>query len=389
MKNIIKFSQFLNEEFKKLEIDLIDPDEIVTFYISQKLQNVLIDLKNDYKVAHILYSLGYGVQRKYLVKDPPNYFDVESDGTISFLKSRYFPEKRGLGEEWISNRRQKIAAKKAMKEIYNEAYINVNIKETDVAAFSTKWGLIYTEKLPEIVELRGKDILRAYNYTKECDKRFGYTCANFFQKDNNWGDHEEPKLDQYDIYVKNPENCGAVVAIEDGKIKARRSFQQGIQVEDIGHGTYQKGQFYTIYGNAYGIGGDGGKYDTMIIDYLKKKYNAAEMSCRPGTFVISMETRFRNYCPFDSMYVCFEKNLLSDSCPKIDGKIVHWIDTYHAQCPEKLVKQRIDEENAEKFIDIPEIKVKSIKKGIEGIKPLKTGRVVYRDKFGRFRKKTS
>lgn len=404
MTKIIKFSQFLNrlnEELQKLEpagAEPIDPEEHFDFHVSKKLLDVLSSLKGEYKVAELLWNMTTGPQRKDLVKDPPDYFDVETDGTISFLKSRYFPE----GDVWANRRRQKVAAKKAHREIYNDAYINRYIKETDVAAFSTKWGILYAEKLPDVVELRGKDILRAYNYTEECDKRFGYTCANFFQNKNNWGGHAEPKLNEYDIYVKNPENCGAVVVIENGKIMARRSFQQGIQVQN--KGDYKKGEFYTVWGNAYGVGGSGGKYDSLITSYLKKKYNANEMCDyhRGGSFIISLETRFKNYCPFDSMCVCFELNLLSDGCPNINGKRVNWHGTYHAHCPDALVQQRKNEEAAEKFLDRDRdndrasllanplkkaVRAKAVRKPVEaGDKPK---RVVYRDKFGRFRKKTS
>jgi hypothetical protein len=74
-------------------------------------------------------------------------------------------------------------------------------------------------------------------------------------------------------------------------------------------------------------------------------------------FVIHMETRFANYCPFDSMYVNFENNLLSDSVgyggdvdktlQKLGYKNLHWMNTYHAHCPKDLVNKRIKEERGE------------------------------------------
>jgi len=96
----------------------------------------------------------------------------------------------------------------------------------------------------------------------------------------------------------------------------------------------------------------------MIKDYIKKTFpNAAFKSSRNGSFIIDFETRFKHYCPFDSMYVCFEHNLLSDTSYGHPGKYddYKWSNTYHASCPQILVDQRIEEEEAKKLAKNQEI----------------------------------
>ena len=318
-----------NIDYKLVELANMDPD-IKRFKISQELMSMLDSIKNESVYANLILDLRTGVNKSTLINDTADYLDFEADGTISYLRPRFFDEVKG--NEWKNNRRTKVRASRLLKDIYSPDYLSKTLKETDVNSFVNKWAFLCAP--PEIKEYRGEEILRAYNYKKECHPGFGYTCANFFQKENNWGDHNEPTVDQYDIYVKNPENCGAVVVWEKGKIVARKSFQQGPNIIDSG--KFTKDKVGTVWGNYYGMGGRDSKYDKAITDYLEKKYNAVPMTCG-DTFCIKLNnTRFPYYCPFDSMYVCFKKNLLANRRPN-DMRNLRWDDTYHAQCPDELL----------------------------------------------------
>ena len=371
-----------------------DPEEIVRFHISDKFMKLINSLKGSYKVAELYYMISQGVQRKNLSRDPVDYLDIDDEGNVSFLKSRYFTEP----DVWTTGRRQKMKSTKVLKEVLSEPFINTYIKETDVAAFINKLAALKSNVL-QLFEWRGKELLRAYNYTKECRKDFGYTCANFFQKENDWGRHAEPTVDQYDIYVENPENCGVMAVMEGDKVVARRSFQQGPNVID--GNKWKKGETATVWGNYYGVGGDGSRYDTMIKDYLKEKYDAVNKDSI-NEFVVSLETRFTYYCPFDSMYVSFEKNLLANNSGRYNIPGANWNNTYHASCPKKYVDERIkEEEEKAKAKEVPpqpvepepvqEVEPEPVQEPVvppaEQIK--QEGPTYYRDKYGRFRRKTS
>jgi hypothetical protein len=320
---IKKYLQFINEAEQPV-VDVqkfIDnqPGETMVFHLSEKLKDTLVKLMDEYKVASLLMLLKDGINKKNLVVDPVDYFDLVDDGCISFMKSKNYK-----GDPWDKSKRQKVKVSKVLRDIYNEKYLKSMIKETDIEAFNIKWGILMKkdEKGPHVEELRGEDILRAYGVTDKID--IGGSCANWSGKDTSI----------YDIYTKNPENCGTVVAVDKGIIKGRITFQQGIQFET--NGKFKKGEYYTVYGNFYGRCG---QYPIMLIDYLKNKYNAKHMKETEGAFIIPYETRFAHYCPFDGMYVCFEENLLSDQ--KVGN---HWVRAYGAQCPSNLVKKRLEEE---------------------------------------------
>lgn len=346
MTKIKEFLQFVKDELI-IESGALDPEEKVIFHLSNKILKKLLPLVNEYNVAKIFYNLKDGVQRKFLVGTPVDYINVDDEGNISFLKPRWFDEQ----DKWKTTRRDKMKVTKVLKDIYDQAYINSYIKQSDIESFINKWSLEFKEQVAHIEDLKGEDILRAYHYTQECNKNFGYTCANFFQRYNKWGNHDEPTREKYDIYIKNPDKCGVIVVIDNGEIVARRTYQYGPQV--VNSGSFKKGQIYTIWGNYYGVGGEGSKYDIMIKDYIKKTFpNADYMGNRDGSFIIDFETRFRNYCSFDSMYVCFKFNLLSDTFNEHPDKYdnYEWNNTYNASCPQILVDQRIEEEEAKKLI---------------------------------------
>ena len=344
MTRVVKFIEFLNElnDYGNDNEKHHAPYDKYYLSVSPSFREIIKNLRDDdYKVVDLLWKLVNGVYYKNLIADPVNYLNLENDNTISFLKSRYFNEQ----DEWTTTRRERTKATKILRLIYNEEFLKTAIVEKDIEAFSNKLSAMKNE-IYEVIELRGDEILRAYNYKGELHIKFGLSCANFKQRGKwDFGNYDEPTLEQFDIYTHNPENCAAAVVISnEGVIMGRISFQQGIQVFDSGE--RKKGQFYTIWGNYYGVGGRGGKYDTMIKDYLKKKYNAVSKQSNIGCFIISIETRFDNYCPFDSMYVSFKDNLLSDRETELpNGKYPNWINTYHAICPYGLVEQRKKEES--------------------------------------------
>jgi hypothetical protein len=352
---IKKYLQFLNEQEVVIPgLPEKDPNELVKFQISQKFEKLLNPLKSDYKIAEFYLKLKDGVQRINLSKDPPNYLDVDNEGNLSYLKSRYW----GEGDPWTSTRRIKMKITKALKDFYAETYINNYIKQTDVESFVNKWAIVAKPNAITAEEFRGVEVMRAYNYKKELTPNFGYSCANFHQAESEFGKYSETRVSEFDIYTKNPEQIGAVVAWENGRIMGRRSIQQGVQVCDSG--SYKKGEFHTVWGNYYGVGGSGGKYDKVITDYIKSKWsNATKMQCSPdgrSAICISLETRFTYYCPFDSMYVNFEHNLMTDISRYLPAPYgnYEWVDTYHAFCPKELVRKRIKEEN----LNVPDVNVR-------------------------------
>lgn len=336
----------------------LENDEIFNFHISSKLNTFLEPLKNDYKIAKLLYELQPTVQmlaktpgvyykrngppKNILVSDPIDYLDIDNEGNISFLKSRYFSEEN----KWENTRRVKTKITKVLKEIYNQDFLREHIKETDAEAIVNKIAILKNQSGARVEEFRGEDVLRGYNYNHEFNKSFGHSCANFHQKELG-GSYREPWVDEYDVYVKNPENCGVVVVWDNNQIVARRSFQQGIQVCDTKN--WKKGEFHTVWGNYYGIGGNNSKYDTMIKEYLIKKYDASDKAGN-NILCIEMETRWKNYPAFDSMYVNFEYNLLTNNYSGLPQPYISysWVSTYsnmdHLHAPENYIKKRLQEE---------------------------------------------
>lgn len=333
------FLNYLNEQKEENEIKI--------FNVSPKFVEWIGKLKDEYKAGELLWQIKEGVKKEHLTMFPSDYFKIEPDGLISFLKSKFLDD----SNPWESTRRMKLKVNKALKEIYNDQYLNSKLNQTDIESIINKFNSLFTMSC-RIEEFRGEDVLRGYNYKNEFNTRFGHSCANFNQKSLG-GSYREPWVDEYDVYVKNPENCGVVVVWDNGKIVARRNFQGGIQVCDSG--DFKEGEFHMVWGNYYGIGGDSSKYDIMIKDYLKRKYNANQKQGgnNYSALCIQMETRWKNYPAFDSMYVCFDPPLLSDRPERLPAPYRNftWKSTYpsmdHLHCPEIYIKKRIDEEKKE------------------------------------------
>lgn len=305
--------------------------DIVKIEFSNKFLNLIEKYKNN-KYAKLIYNLHIGVNKDLLLSNLSNYLDIEQDYNVSFLKSRYFGE---ITDVWVSEKRTKLKITKLLKEFYKSEYIEENIKNTDIEEFTNIINTLKSEM--KIIELRGEELLRAFNFNKECDPNFGSTCANFYQQEFDFGRFSEPKKEHFDIYVKNPDNCGVVIALENGIIKGRRTFQQGPNLVDSG--VFKKGIVATVYGNYYGVGGRNSKYDIAITEYIKNKYNAVSMDVG-DCFIIELNTRFKFYCPFDSMYVSFEHNLLTNNAYKatnLYNKNLGFKSAYHAECPNKYL----------------------------------------------------
>lgn len=307
-------------------------NDIVKIQFSKKFLDFITLFKNENNFAKIIYDLYIGVSKDILNDNFPNYLDVDDEYNASFLKSRYSDEI----DVWLSTRRTKIKMTKLAREFYKLDYLEKNIKNTDIEDFSNKINAMKSGI--RIVELRGDDILRAFNYNQECHSNFGHTCANFHQKEGKFGGYLEPSVSWYDIYTKNPDNCGVVISLENGVICGRRTFQQGINLVD--DGKFKKDSMATVYGNYYGLNGSGSKYDVPIVNYLKEKYDAVSMTSIDNVFVININTRFEQYCPFDFMSVSFEHNLLTNNPNLVDrllNKRHGWSSAYKARCPNKYL----------------------------------------------------
>ncbi len=333
------FVRFINENLEGEG----EGEELVKIKCSTKFINFLTPLKAEYKVARILLQLVEGVQKKYLIEKPADYLDVvltsDNLGYISYLKYKNLDEI----DKWNSPKRIAQKATKALREFYKKDFIESELTNVDFEKFFNKVSSETSDT--KVVEFRGTEVLRAYNYTKELSLKFSSSCANFYQAEINRSNFPEPSLEWYDVYIKNPENFGVVVVIKNGEIMGRRSFQQGTNL--ITSNKFKKGDYATIYGNYYGVSGG---YVNAIDDYLVKKYNAIPMEY--SGFAIQMETRFAHYPPFDSLYVCFQYNVLTDNkINAINGlnkeygiSNADFFSAYKASCPTEFVKKREAEE---------------------------------------------
>lgn len=336
--SIKNFIQFVKEN---LEQKVDDPEEIIYLHVSRELVVEMEKWKDTFTVAQLLYGLSYGIPRKYLAKNYADYIQLEENGYVSYLKPRYWNEP----EPYTTIRRVSQKVTKSLKEIYNDDYIKSRTTPKDFEDFLIKMTALSSPA--KVEEYRGKELLRGYNFNREFNPKFGHSCANFYQKELG-GYYKDPKVEEYNVWVENPDNCGVVVVWDKGQIVARRSFQQGIQVCDSRN--WKKGEFHTIWGSFYGIGANG-KYDTMIREYLMKKYpGACGRGNGGGVFCIEMETRWEIYPAFDSMYVCFDHNLLSDYPDGLPAPFYNynWTRTYtdqnkHLQAPQKYLDLRDSE----------------------------------------------
>lgn len=292
-------------------------DGFIKLSMTHDLLSIMKKIENS-KVSQLFLDLNSRViEKENLKKDFVNFLSFENDGTISFLKQKYWQSEN----IWNSKRRDSMKANRVLKLILTDEYLENNIKPSDVEIFSNKLSIIF--KPMEVLELRGEDMLRAFNYTREIDmKRFSNSCANFHQKEGD-GSHSEPRKEWYDVYTKNPNNMAVIVAFKNNKIVGRKTIQQG----PISRGK-NEGKIYTYVGNFYGEGGWGGKECSAIDNYINKKYPFNSNTESNGEFpIIKIEnTRFPYYPPFDNMFVNVDTNEMSLRPPKEMG----WKSCYKA-----------------------------------------------------------
>lgn len=350
------------KSYKKFLLEKVQyRDNMAYFRCTTNFMYILQPLINSSKVAKILMDLAAPIHRENLIENPADFLDIvftdENYGYISYLKEKYSND---LVNSWTSPKRIAQKATKALKEFYKPEYIEKHLTNADFELF---FNLINAQKDSlKIVEFRGEDVLRAYNYTHELVKSgFGSSCANFNQKEINGSFSKEPKKEHFDVYIKNPENFGVAVLMEKDAIIGRISFQQGPNL--LTTETYKKGEIGTVMNTYHGVSGPS---HIKIINYLKDKYNAKP---RGFGFAINMETRFAQYPPFDSMYVCFQHNILTDGvntqirnqlCKEYNVSTMIFNSTYGAECPKKLVEQRILEETPQKTTANPPMKTVTI-----------------------------
>lgn len=335
---IKSYNQFLLEKY------YMDGDKVF-FNASISFVNTLTPLRAESKVARFLLQLKDGVDKDVLIENPSDFLSIvlddgENYGYISFLKPKY-----DNGETPYTNiKRISQKATKALKEFYKESYINNELTNNDFQKF---FALINAKKsTSKVLEFHGQDILRAYNYTKELKvEGFSTSCANFHQREMG-GNFSEPKLEWYDVYVKNPDTFGVAVVMEDSKIVGRMSFLTGPNLMSLG--KYKSGEVNTLMNNFYGVGGRGSANETKIINYLKSKYNAKRSE---EGFLINIETRFAQFPPWDEVYVNFEKNLITNCGYGYRNQLIRelnltegWDSAYKANCPKKYINKRLKEE---------------------------------------------
>lgn len=314
-----------DEETKPVESPIEEKREPKKFHLSEELLSKLKKIEFT-PIAKGFISLSSGVDPKYLVQNPIDYLSVEKDGNISYLKPQYFSDEE---DPWTSKRRVLGKPTRIIRDIYNEEIL-ARRKQTDIEQFANLWSDLDVDL--EIRVLRGDDILRAYNYTKELDKsKFGFTCANFHQGNSGYA---EPNVSDFDIYTKNPKNIGTAVIIVKGRIVGRITFAEGTQLKlPAGKDNSEEGKHRICYGNYYGEK-KGGSYESYLKKYLESK-GGFRMATSKSPFLIKLEnTRFKYYCPFDSMYVNFQLNQLSDT------PLYGFVGTYHASCPSSLIGKK-------------------------------------------------
>jgi hypothetical protein len=196
------------------ENNIVDDDNIY-IYITEDLFEIFNKMK-DCKLAELYISITKGVDKDKIKDNYINYLDIESDGTISFLKQKWWGE---AGDAMTSKKRDKVRINRAIRGILKDDYIDSIITQPDVEKFMNTFNMIF--KPLEVIELRGDDILRAYNYTSELNlKKFSASCANLQP-----GQLQNKKI--FDVYTKNTNNMAVVVVIDYGRIVGRRTIQQG------------------------------------------------------------------------------------------------------------------------------------------------------------------
>jgi len=270
-------------------------------------------------IARVFLSLKH-IDKNNIVDNPINFLDVDDRGNLTYLPNRYYDANQ---DPFTAPRRQMLKLNRLLLKIITKDYYDRTIFPKDIEIFLNKWRLMFDDSY-NIRILEGDDILTAYT-TENLSK--GWTassCANFSKK---------PPIGEFNVYTENSENIKCLVVYHKGKIHGRRMLFTGIQTET--HGKFKKGQVYTLLNYMYGEGGRKSKVDQLMIRWAKD--NDAELIDNRSSVNI-FRIKIKNTCyaiypPWDSMFVNFDTNEISDSS-KAGGK-GRWNNSYHARCPKK------------------------------------------------------
>lgn len=161
---------------------------------------------------------------------------------------------------------------------------------------------------PYVTELKGKDIIDAYN-GDYLSTSFGYSCANFNVDYDNHID-----MSWFDIYTDNINNISCFVYVNEyDKIEGRRMFFKGKQLLDhkvfpidtkLGETVYY---LYGFYGNDIST-----IVDRAIIRNVIKKYGKNIIHMDNGSIVDGSYIRKKHY------FIMQIDNMDYDEFPAID-----------------------------------------------------------------------
>jgi len=296
MKN---YKRFINESVEQKYI-----------HISDKLLDILNKMDNKFaKLILKTQSDNTGFRNSFA-----DNLDYDEDGNISF-----YLNKNGIVD---TSRLNKIKPTKIFSKIVIDQakYLNDNgVTQRDIELFSND----IKPKTDELVEWKGEDILKAYNYTGLLRRQFSKSCANFDQARLTGGEWYEPKKEWYDVYVENPDNISVLVVLNtEGNVVGRRMLFKGEQFEDSS--TFKKGEHVGIGGNYYGEGGYGSKYDVIITKWLSDNgYKSFDnRNYNDGNIMLQLKKyKYPEFPPFDNFYINIDNGVISyPSYPRDGGR---------------------------------------------------------------------
>lgn len=162
--------------------------------------------------------------------------------------------------------------------------------------------------------LRGKDVLRAFNYTGEIDlKKMDWSCCHFKQGKkfgfDVWGYDPEPEW--FDFYAKNPKNFGMITMFEDDEICGRSPMFEGVNLyENL---DVKEGKYYKFLNSPYLY--EGNKYRDFIRDWAKKN-DCVWIGDMAGVIFIKYGTKVTpQYPPVDWIHVNVDEGILASRNP--------------------------------------------------------------------------
>jgi len=278
--------------------------------ISQELKNVLEKIGGNFSDGILSLSIN-NINSDNNIKDRYiDYIDIDNDTNMfTYLNSDKYDR-----NPYNSKNRQTIKPTKIFNKIFKDPQKYKDLKgidQHDIELFSNAIKKVSSDY--KIEEWKGEDILTAFNYNGRIPNNFSLSCANFDQKrltNNEW---EEPRVEQYDIYVKNPKNISVIVVINkiNNEILGRRLLFKGKQYIDSG--KLKKGDDVVIASNYYGVGGYGSYYDSLLVKWLTSHdYMYFESYNNNGNFVIQLDNfKFPEYTSVDKFYIDVKNGVIS------------------------------------------------------------------------------